>query len=73
MAQLFCPRPSVERITRCNTIYCENQATSDVVTNSLFNEKKQIICLKYGYLNELICHKFISVIDVGLQRMLQIL
>jgi len=46
------------------TIYCDNQATGIVATNSLFNGKKRTIRLKHGYLNELICHVVISVIDV---------
>ena len=37
---------------------------SDVAANSLFNGKKRIIRLKHGYLNELICHGVISVIDI---------
>jgi len=46
------------------TIYCDNQATSVMAANSLFNGKKQTIHLKHGYLNELICHGFISLIDI---------
>jgi len=46
------------------SIYCDNQATSIVTINSLFNEKKWTIRLKHGYLNELIYHGVISVIDI---------
>jgi len=47
-----------------NAIYCDNQATSVVAINSLFNGKKRTIILKHDYLNELIGHGVISVIDV---------
>ena len=46
------------------TIFCDNQAASVVVANSLFNGKKRTIRLKHGYINELISHRVISVIDV---------
>ena len=46
------------------TIYCDNRAMNVVATNSLFNGKKRTIRLKHGYLNEIICHGVISVIDV---------
>jgi len=46
------------------TIYCDNQAASAMAANLLFNRKKQTIHLKYGYLNEPICYRVISVIDV---------
>ena len=46
------------------TIYCDNQATSTVAANSLFNGKKRTIRLKHGYLNVLIKQGVISVMDV---------
>ena len=39
--------------------YYDNQVTSALTANSLFNEKKQTIHLKHDYLNELICHEVI--------------
>jgi len=45
-------------------IHYDNQAMSTMVANSIFNKKKQTIHLKYGYLNKLICHRVISVIDI---------
>jgi len=55
---------SLKELKGAITIYCDNQATSALAANSLFNEKKQTIRLKHDYLNELICHGVISVIDV---------
>jgi histone deacetylase 1/2 len=46
------------------TIFCDNQTASAVAANSLFNGKKRTIRLKHGYINELISHRVISVIDV---------
>lgn len=46
------------------SIYCDNQATSSVAGNSLFNGRKRTLRLKHGYLYELIKHGVIAVIDV---------
>ena len=44
--------------------FCDNQAASVVAANSLFNGNKRTIRLKHGYINDVISHGVISVIDV---------
>ena len=39
---------SLKELQGAVTIYCDNQATSAVATNSLFNGKKRTIRLKHG-------------------------
>ena len=56
--------PLKEQLGTVITIYCDNQATSSVAANSLFNGKKRTIRLKHSYLNELISRGVISVMDV---------
>ena len=55
---------SLKELQGAITIFCDNQTASVVAANSLFNGKKRIIRLKHGYINELISHRVISVIDV---------